>query len=71
MSSVTFQAHMSVAANMGFAPKTAGVPKQETDTRVRRATKILDLEDCEHVRLSVRPDELHAFSTVTGLRLPQ
>ena len=37
--------HMSVAANMGFALKIAGVSKEETRTRVLEAAKILDLED--------------------------
>ncbi len=37
--------HMSVAANMGFALKIAGVSKEETRTRVLEAAKILDLEE--------------------------
>ena len=37
--------HMSVAANMGFALKIAGVSAEETRTRVLEAAKILDLED--------------------------
>ncbi len=37
--------HMSVAANMGFALKIAGVPADETRTRVLEAAKILDLEE--------------------------
>jgi multiple sugar transport system ATP-binding protein len=37
--------HMSVADNMGFALKIAGVPKDEIRTRVQGAAKILDLED--------------------------
>ena len=36
--------HMSVADNMGFALKIAGVSKGEIRTRVREAAKILDLE---------------------------
>jgi multiple sugar transport system ATP-binding protein len=36
--------HMSVAENMGFALKIAGVPKEEIVTRVQEAAKILDLE---------------------------
>ena len=35
--------HMSVADNMGFALKIAGVNKSEIDTRVKEAAKILDL----------------------------
>ena len=37
--------HMSVAENMGFALKIAGVAKDERDRRVREAAKLLDLED--------------------------
>ncbi len=37
--------HMTVAANMGFALKIAGVNKDEIDTRVKEAAKILDLTD--------------------------
>jgi multiple sugar transport system ATP-binding protein len=37
--------HMSVADNMGFALKIAGMGKEERATRVREAAKILDLED--------------------------
>ncbi|RBY85594.1 ABC transporter ATP-binding protein [Blastococcus sp. TF02A-30] len=37
--------HMTVADNMGFALKIAGVPKEERATRVREAAKILDLEE--------------------------
>jgi multiple sugar transport system ATP-binding protein len=37
--------HMSVAENMGFALKIAGVAKEERDRRVREAAKLLDLED--------------------------
>ncbi|WP_159619479.1 ABC transporter ATP-binding protein [Arthrobacter zhaoguopingii] len=37
--------HMSVADNMGFALKIAGVPKEERAERVREAAKLLDLED--------------------------
>ena len=36
--------HMSVAENMGFALKIAGVSKEERDRRVQEAAKILDLE---------------------------
>ncbi len=36
--------HMSVAENMGFALKIAGVSKEERDRRVREAAKLLDLE---------------------------
>ena len=37
--------HMTVAANMGFALKIAGRPKDEIDKRVREAAAILDLTD--------------------------
>ena len=37
--------HMTVAANMGFALKIAGLPKSEIQTRVREAAAILDLTD--------------------------
>ncbi|MDQ1687668.1 MAG: multiple sugar transport system ATP-binding protein [Frankiaceae bacterium] len=37
--------HMTVAANMGFALKIAGVSKEEIATRVADAAKILDLTD--------------------------
>jgi multiple sugar transport system ATP-binding protein len=37
--------HMTVAANMGFALKIAGVNKTEIDARVKDAAKILDLTD--------------------------
>ncbi|HJQ43798.1 MAG TPA: sn-glycerol-3-phosphate ABC transporter ATP-binding protein UgpC [Jatrophihabitantaceae bacterium] len=36
--------HMSVAENMGFALKLAGVPRAERDRRVRDAARMLDLE---------------------------
>ena len=36
--------HMTVAENMGFALKIAGVNKSEISTRVKEAAKILDLE---------------------------
>ncbi|MBV9593162.1 MAG: sn-glycerol-3-phosphate ABC transporter ATP-binding protein UgpC [Actinobacteria bacterium] len=36
--------HMSVAENMGFALKLAGVSKEERATKVREAAKLLDLE---------------------------
>ena len=38
--------HMSVAENMGFALKIAGVDKSEIQKRVLEAAKILDLEPC-------------------------
>jgi multiple sugar transport system ATP-binding protein len=37
--------HMTVAENMGFALKIAGINKDERMTRVREAAKLLDLED--------------------------
>ena len=37
--------HMTVADNMGFALKIAGVSKQERYRQVREAAKLLDLED--------------------------
>jgi|UniRef100_UPI0040492D1D multiple sugar transport system ATP-binding protein len=37
--------HMSVAENMGFALKIAGVAKTERERRVLEAAKLLDLED--------------------------
>jgi multiple sugar transport system ATP-binding protein len=37
--------HMSVAENMGFALKIAGIEKAERDRRVLEAAKLLDLED--------------------------
>jgi multiple sugar transport system ATP-binding protein len=36
--------HMSVAENMGFALKLAGVSKEERSTKVREAARLLDLE---------------------------
>ena len=36
--------HMTVAENMGFALKIAGVDKDERDRRVKEAAKLLDLE---------------------------
>ena len=36
--------HMTVAENMGFALKIAGVSKEERDKRVNEAAKLLDLE---------------------------
>ncbi len=36
--------HMTVAENMGFALKIAGVSKEERATRVQEAAKLLDLE---------------------------
>jgi multiple sugar transport system ATP-binding protein len=35
---------LNVAANMGFALKQQGVPKEERQTRVREAARLLDLE---------------------------
>jgi multiple sugar transport system ATP-binding protein len=37
--------HMSVADNMGFALKIAGIGKEERAERVREAAKLLDLEE--------------------------
>src|SRR4051812_45958571 len=37
--------HMTVGQNMGFALKIAGVNKDEIDTRVKEAAKILDLTE--------------------------
>ncbi len=37
--------HMTVAANMGFALKIAGVSKEEISQRVAEAAKVLDLTD--------------------------
>ncbi|MCE1173315.1 MAG: ATP-binding cassette domain-containing protein, partial [Propionibacteriales bacterium] len=37
--------HMTVADNMGFALKMAGIPKAERDTRVAEAAKLLGLEE--------------------------
>ena len=37
--------HMSVADNMGFALKLAGVSKEERMSKVREAAKLLDLEE--------------------------
>jgi multiple sugar transport system ATP-binding protein len=37
--------HMSVADNMGFALKIAGISKEERAQRVREAAKLLDLEE--------------------------
>jgi multiple sugar transport system ATP-binding protein len=36
--------HMTVAENMGFALRIAGVPKKERESRVLEAAKLLDLE---------------------------
>jgi multiple sugar transport system ATP-binding protein len=36
--------HMSVADNMGFALRLAGIPKRERAERVREAARLLDLE---------------------------
>jgi multiple sugar transport system ATP-binding protein len=37
--------HMTVAANMAFSMKLRGAPKDETDTRVKRAAEILGLTE--------------------------
>ncbi len=37
--------HMSVAENMGFALKIAGIAKEERERRVLEAAKLLDLEE--------------------------
>src|SRR3954464_9208794 len=37
--------HMTVADNMAFALKIAGVPKEERQLRVLEAARLLDLED--------------------------
>ncbi|SFD84876.1 ABC transporter ATP-binding protein [Blastococcus tunisiensis] len=37
--------HMTVADNMGFALKIAGMPKEDRLVRVREAARLLDLED--------------------------
>jgi multiple sugar transport system ATP-binding protein len=37
--------HLSVAENMGFALKMAGIPKPERDERVTKAAKLLGLEE--------------------------
>ncbi|MFL6096171.1 MAG: ABC transporter ATP-binding protein [Blastococcus sp.] len=37
--------HMTVADNMGFALKIAGVPKEERAVQVREAARLLDLEE--------------------------
>ncbi|TFH15484.1 MAG: ATP-binding cassette domain-containing protein, partial [Acidimicrobiales bacterium] len=37
--------HMTVYDNIGFALKLAKVPKEEIDSRVRKAAAILELED--------------------------
>src|SRR5436305_6799008 len=37
--------HMTVAANMAFSMKLRGAPKEETDTRVKRAAEILGLTE--------------------------
>jgi multiple sugar transport system ATP-binding protein len=36
--------HMTVAKNMGFALRLAGLPRKEIDTRVREAARTLELE---------------------------
>jgi multiple sugar transport system ATP-binding protein len=46
--------HMSVAKNMGFALKIAGVEKREIDRRVRSAAEILELTE----QLDRRPGKL-------------
>ena len=40
--------HMDVAANIGFALKTAGVGRSEIDSRVAQVAKILGLEPLLH-----------------------
>ena len=40
--------HMTVAENMGFALKIAGVSKEESAKRVKEAAEILDLTDYLH-----------------------
>ena len=45
--------HMSVYDNIGFALKLARVPKDEIDTRVRKAASILELE--QYLRAQARP----------------
>src|SRR3954452_21814071 len=37
--------HMTVAANMAFSMKLRGAPKEESDTRVKRAAEILGLTE--------------------------
>ncbi|MBO3146116.1 ABC transporter ATP-binding protein, partial [Dermatophilus congolensis] len=46
--------HMSVADNMGFALRVAGIPAKEIDRRVRHAAEILNLTD----QLNALPDQL-------------
>src|SRR4051812_29261182 len=46
--------HMTVAENMGFSLKIAGVKKGEIKTRIKEAAKLLDLEEY----LGRRPKEL-------------
>jgi sn-glycerol 3-phosphate transport system ATP-binding protein len=46
--------HMSVAANIGYALKVAGVPRAERDRRIAETAKIVGLEDY----LTRRPGEL-------------
>src|SRR3954469_10069896 len=46
--------HMTVAENMGFSLKIAGVKKGEIKTRIKEAAKLLDLEES----LGRRPKEL-------------
>jgi multiple sugar transport system ATP-binding protein len=50
--------HMTVAENMGFALKIAGVGKEERAQRVLEAAKLLDLEDY----LTRKPKALSAVS---------
>ena len=40
--------HMNAAKNMGFALKMRGLPKEEIDSRVREAARILGLTDSLH-----------------------
>jgi len=46
--------HMDVAANMGYALKVAGVPREERDRRIKETAKIVGLEDF----LARKPAEL-------------
>jgi multiple sugar transport system ATP-binding protein len=46
--------HMSVRDNMGFALKLRGLPKEEVDSKVREAARILDLEQ----HLDRKPSQL-------------
>jgi len=50
--------HMTVAENMGFALKIAGVAKEERDRRVLEAAKLLDLERVAMGRAIVREPQV-------------